>query len=389
MLKKAKKKQTVSSLWYDNYEYFILGTDLKKIKMKTIFTTLILLFSITAFTQIPPGYYNAAAGLTGYPLKTALLGIITSGHIDKSYTPQLWTAYNTTDRDNFYDNDNTVLDMYSENPTGTDSYTYTYQSDQCGSYSGEGSCYNREHLMPQSVFNSARPMKTDVHHVVPSDGYVNGQRGSFPFGEVSSTTWTSQNGSKKGPCATPGYSNIVFEPIDEFKGDIARCMLYFATRYESQVSSWSWSALNGTSDQVYSTWFKNLMVTWHLQDTVNAREITRNNAAYVYQGNRNPYIDHPEWVTQIWGTPPVSISENTLSSVSLYPNPTTTNSVTISNPNRIESVEVYTILGQSITHFSQNTASGKQIELTNLPQGVLLIKLTSGSSSVVKRVIVE
>jgi hypothetical protein len=218
---------------------------------------------------------------------------------------------------------------------------------------------------------------------------VNSKRSNHPFGDVTSTTWTSQNGSKVGPCATPGYSNLVFEPIDEFKGDIARCMLYFATRYETQVSSWSWSALNGTSTQVYSTWFKNLMVNWHLQDTVNAREITRNNAAYVYQGNRNPYIDHPEWVTQIWGTPPVSISENTLSSVSLYPNPTTTNSVTISNSNRIESVEVYTILGQSITQFSQSVASGKQIELTNLPQGVLLIKLTSGSSSVVKRVVVE
>ena len=127
MLKKAKKKQTVSSLCYDNYEYFILGTDLKKIKMKTIFTTLILLFSITAFTQIPPGYYNAAAGLTGYPLKTALSGIITSGHITRSYG-NLYTGYLTTDNDTYYDNDNTVLDMYSENPTGTDPYFYNHGS---------------------------------------------------------------------------------------------------------------------------------------------------------------------------------------------------------------------------------------------------------------------
>ncbi|MEZ7901695.1 MAG: endonuclease, partial [Flavobacteriales bacterium] len=183
--------------------------------MKTIFTTLILLFSITAFTQIPPGYYNAAAGLTGYPLKTALAGIITSGHISKSYS-QLWTAYNTTDRDKHYENDNTIMDMYSENPTGVDSYNYTYQSDQCGSNGPEGTCYNREHLMPQSVFSSNSPMKTDVHHVVPSDYYVNNKRSNHPFGDVTSTTWTSQNGSKVGPCATPGYSNLVFEPIDEF-----------------------------------------------------------------------------------------------------------------------------------------------------------------------------
>lgn len=356
--------------------------------MKTLLTAIFIAFSFSVISQIPPGYYNAASGLTGYPLKTALAGIITNGHIDRGYG-NLYSGYVTSDNDAFYDNDNTVLDMYSENPTGVDPYFYNHGSRRCGNYTGENSCHNREHLMPQSVFSSASPMKNDIHHVVPSDGYVNGKRSNYPFGDVTSTTWTSQNGSRVGPCSTPGYGNLVFEPIDEFKGDIARCMLYFATRYESQVSSWSWAALNGTSNQVYSTWFKNLMVQWHLQDTVNAREITRNNAAYTYQGNRNPYIDHPEWVVQIWGGPTASVSENKLVNLSVYPNPTTNNSITITNSNAIEKVEVYTVLGQTVNQFSQNLASGKQIELTNLPQGVLLIRISSGSSSLLKKLIVD
>lgn len=356
--------------------------------MKTIITSLIFCITLSGFSQIPPGYYNAASGLTGYPLKTALSGIISSGHTDRGYG-NLYTGYLTTDNDAFYDNDNTVLDMYSEDPSGADPYFYSHGARRCGNYNSENDCHNREHLLPQSAFNSAYPMRSDIHHVVPSDGYVNGKRQSYPFGEVSSPTWTSLNGSKVGYNTTPGYNSTVFEPIDEFKGDIARCMLYFATRYESQITGWSWSGFDGTADQVYATWFKDVLVSWHLQDTVNAREIARNNAAYSFQGNRNPYIDHPEWVTQIWGNPPVSLTENQLKNVSVYPNPTATNSVTISNSNEIDKVEVYTVLGQTITQFEQNKAAGTQIELTNLPQGVLLIKITSGESSAVKRIIVQ
>lgn len=357
--------------------------------MKNALTIFLLISALGSYSQIPPGYYNATAGKTGYQLKTALKTIITTGHNDRGYS-RLYTAYQTTDNDAFYDNDNTVLDMYSERPDSADSYFYNHNTRKCGSYSAENNCYNREHLMPQSVFSSASPMKNDVHHVVPSDGYVNGQRSNLPFGEVTSTTWTSRNGSKKGPCSFPGYSNIVFEPIDEFKGDIARCMLYFATRYESQVSSWSWGPLNGTSTQVYDQWFVNLLVKWHLQDTVNQREIVRNNAAYTYQGNRNPFIDHPEWVTQIWGMPTyTSVTENKVENVSLYPNPTQTQSVTINNQHRLDEIEVYTVLGKLVTTYTQQSISTRQIELKNLPKGVLLVRVRSGEDSVVKKVVVQ
>jgi len=359
--------------------------------MRELFLILtISLFVFRGVGQIPPGYYNTAAGLSGYSLKTALSTIITNGHSDQGYG-SLYSGYMTADADNFYDNDGSVLDMYSENPNGVDTYFYTHNNRKCGNYNSEDDCYNREHLMPQSVFNSASPMKNDIHFVVPSDGYVNGQRSNLPFGEVTSTTWTSINGSKKGPCSFPGYSNLVFEPIDEFKGDIARCMLYFATRYESQVTSWSWGPLNGTSTQVYNQWFVNLLVKWHLQDTVNQREIVRNNASYTYQGNRNPYIDHPEWVTQIWTStlPNVSVSENRLANLSIFPNPTANQSVQITNDFPIDAVSIFTLLGKEVSGYTKENNSVNSINISGLPSGVLMLKITSRENTVVKKLVVQ
>lgn len=272
-------------------------------RIKAITLVMMVLLCKLNFAQPPVGYYNSASGLSGYTLKTALKTIITNGHTAKSYN-NLYTGYQTTDVDNFYDNDGSVLDMYSEIPDTIDAYFYTHNNRTCGNYSGENSCYNREHIMPQSVFNSASPMYSDIHFVVPSDGYVNGQRSNLPFGEVTNATWTSINGSKRGNNDFSAfYTSQVFEPIDEFKGDIARCLLYFATRYESNVTAWTYSGVfNGTSNQVYTDWFLNLLLSWHENDPVNAREISRNNGCYTYQGNRNPYIDSAQYVALIWGT---------------------------------------------------------------------------------------
>jgi endonuclease I len=146
-------------------------------------------------------------------------------------------------------------------------------------------------------------MVSDIHHIVPTDGKVNGYRSNFPFGKVGSANFVSENGSKRGTSASPNYSGTVFEPIDEFKGDVARMILYFATRYESKLSSFddndilTNSAFPGVED-----WELAVFKEWHTNDPVSQREIDRNNAAYTYQGNRNPFIDHPEYVALIWGT---------------------------------------------------------------------------------------
>ena len=294
--------------------------------MKKIYSALLLLFVTAAIAQIPSGYYNTASG-TGYTLKTQLYNII-KGHTDNGYAG-LYTIYQTSDRDYYFENDATILDMYSENPAATDPYNYSAGTTQrCGTYSVEGDCYNREHIIPQSTFNSAAPMVSDAHFITPTDGKVNGQRSNYPHGPVTSATWTSLNGSKLGASTTSGYSGPIFEPINEFKGDIARMYFYFATRYENTVAGYSYAMFNGTSNQVFTTAFLNLLITWHNQDPVSPREIARNNAIYTSQNNRNPYIDHPEYVQSIWN--PTGDAQAPTTPTNLVASGTTSNSVSLS-----------------------------------------------------------
>ncbi len=260
----------------------------------------LIVFASTLTAQIPAGYYDGAQGLTGAPLKTALYNII-KGHTEKSYSA-LWTCFYTTD-----DKANgKVWDMYSDIPGGTPAYEYTFGSDQCGNYGGEGDCYNREHSFPKSWFNEGTPMYSDLFHLCPTDGYVNGKRSNYPFGEVGTASWTSTNGSKLGSSSFPGYSGIVFEPRNDFKGDFARGYLYMATRYENVIANWENydsngdAMMDGTPFPCYEPWALSLLIKWHLQDPVSQKEIDRNNAIYGFQHNRNPFIDHPEYACAIW-----------------------------------------------------------------------------------------
>ena len=254
----------------------------------------------------PTGYYVTAQGLSGYALKTELYNII-KDHNAQGYSA-IWNFYDSSARDTYFENDNSILDMYSEKPNGSDSYNYAAVSDQCGNYSGEGGCYNREHSFPKSWFGGTiEPMNSDVHHIYATDGYVNSKRSNFPFGEVASASFTSTNGSKLGSAASSlNYSGTVFEPIDEFKGDFARAYFYMATRYENVIGTWqtkttsSNAVLNGSSNQVFENWVVAMLLNWHNSDPVSQMELDRNQAAFEFQGNRNPYIDHPEFVEMIW-----------------------------------------------------------------------------------------
>ena len=190
-------------------------------KMKNIsfpFVTLFLFVATISFAQAPAGYYTAAEGQSGEALRTALYNIIKT-HTTLSYS-QLWQSFYTTDA---RPDNGKVWDMYSDRPGGTPAYYFTFGSNQCGNYSGEGDCYNREHSVPKSWFGgSTPPMYTDLFHLIPTDGFVNSKRGNLPIGKVINATWTSSNGSKVGTSNIPGYAGQVFEPIDSFKGDCAR-----------------------------------------------------------------------------------------------------------------------------------------------------------------------
>lgn len=343
---------------------------------QTLLALLLIAYVIFANAQPPTGYYNNADGKTGAELKTALYNII-KGHTVISYDG-LYNAYKTTDKKP----DGSVWDMYSN-------CTYYIGSKQCGNYSKECDCFNREHSVPQSWFGSASPMVSELFHVYPTDGKVNGMRSNYPFGEVTNPTYTSANGSKLGPCSAPGYTSTVFEPIDEYKGDFARTYFYMATRYENVISTWH-SASNtaeavfqANTFPVYENWVVNMFLKWHANDPVSQKEIDRNNAVYAIQKNRNPYIDHPEYANLVWGTNTGVSDEYARATLFVYPNPVS-DACTITLPaDFYQQNTVFTVYSSTGTPvFAPATVTGDKavLNLENAPSGFYLVRLTNGSN---------
>lgn len=260
--------------------------------MKRIASGLLMLaLSLGLAAQPSNNYYAAAKGQKGYGLKTALFNAIAK-HKDIGYDA-LWNAYKTTD----LKADGTIYDCYSN--------TTRYRpNDHGASSTSEGGGFNREHSFPQSWFNKANPMKSDLFHVIPSDIYINNKRGNDPFGEVGKSFNASKNNySKWGQAKSDlGYSGRVFEPNDEWKGDFARIYFYMATAYEDKIAGWSSPMLSGNRNSGYKEWAIKMLLRWSKLDPVSEKEKKRNNAVQKIQGNRNPYVDFPGLEEYIWGT---------------------------------------------------------------------------------------
>ena len=314
-----------------------------------------------AVAQPPANYYNSANGLTGDQLKMALHNII-KGHNSISYN-QIWNAFWSTDNKG----DGVVWDMYSDRPNGNPPYVYKLGEDQCGNYSGEGDCYNREHSWAQSWFGNDNTAKTDLHHIFATDGFVNQKRSNYPFGEVRTASWTSQNGSKLGYSKTPGYSGTVFEPLDEYKGDFARALMYMSVRYYTEDGSWSSSDM--TNKSVIQPWAIAMLLRWNDLDPVSQKEINRNNAIYNdYQHNRNPFVDNPEYARMIWD-PYWSVDEyNT------------------SNQVRADRIIVFDLSGRKLYETNINNEDDEIVSLQNkLQRGCYLIQYVGGNSVIKNR----
>ena len=270
--------------------------------MKRILLTLTILSA--ALTMVakdpkpcPSDYYAIALNKSDQALLTALYNIITS-HTDIGYD-NLWSAYADTDTDSrgYY------IDMYST----YDKYTY---SNKCGSYSAIGDCINREHSVPKSWWGGGKQDQySDIFNIVPTDGYVNNQRSNYPYGVCEGgTRLTNGNYIAKGRMGystRSGYTGRVFEPDDEYKGDFARAYFYMATCYNNIISNWTQAGgsafFAGNSYPAFTTYAINLLLEWHRLDPVSEKETKRNNYAHAWQGNRNPYIDHPELAEYSWG----------------------------------------------------------------------------------------
>lgn len=263
---------------------------MKHILSIPVFCAIAIAMSVSAAE--PSGYYSSCEGKSGDGLLKALFQVV-NPHTVISYDG-LWDLYTTSD---VYP-DGSIWDMYSTKHWSTGS--------KCGTYQNVGDCYNREHSLPKSWFNDAKPMYSDAYHIYPTDGKVNGQRSDFPFGECANgTVLASSNGIKPlgrlGKSTFPGYTGTVFEPDDQYKGDFARSYFYMAAAYNDRIASWSSDMLAKNSFPVFSSWTVDLLLKWHRQDPVSDKEIDRNEAVASMQKNRNPFIDHPELVEYIWG----------------------------------------------------------------------------------------
>lgn len=147
--------------------------------------------------------------------------------------------------------------------------------------------FNTEHTWPQSKGADNEPQRSDIYHLYPTDETSNSQRSNYPFDNVTQVDW-QQSGSKKG---RNSQGITVFEPRDEHKGNVARSLFYFATCYGN---------MSGFLTSQEAT-----MRNWMNVDPVDAAEMARNNAIAALQENRNPYIDHPEFLDRM-----ESVSEN-------------------------------------------------------------------------------
>ena len=354
----------------------------------------LLLFNFILFAQIPTGYYNSATG-TEFTLKTQLYNII-NPHTTLIYGSGLWNLYQTSDvRPN-----GNVWDIYSN-------CDFIFGTVANGGNQDDGTLgtlecqrYNKEHTFPKSWFSGAAgmPMYSDAFNVMPSDKKYNGMRGNLAYATVSSTvTTTYGNGFKIGSCAAPNYPYAlqVLEPADEFKGDFARNYFYMATCYENLIATWQTldangdTVLDGSSDKVFEQWYLEMLYNWHIADPVSQKEINRNNAIYPVQGNRNPFIDHPEWVFTIWGSFLNTNSFDLLDTISVYPNPVSDDRIEIQTNSIIDQIELVNLNGQLIQKINKPQFQDNKYQINNLPKGFYFLKMSDGKQIATKKIVVN
>ncbi len=272
----------------------------------------LFVFALLLKAQLPATYYSATQNLNGISLKTALYNII-KDHIQYQYTSDttdVWDILKETDRD--VNNPDNVILIYSGNSVNA---AQEYNN---------GNGWEREHVWAKvhGGFDTYPPAGTDVHHIRPINRSVNSARGSRWFANCS--TPYLLNGVATGSYTST--SQYIWKPRNEDKGDIARMIFYMAVRYEGEngepdLEIVDYIPANNNDTAPIMAKLSDL-IQWHNEDTVDIKERNRNNIIYSFQHNRNPFIDHPEYVDLIWGSSAIK-EESVLPKINIYPNPAT------------------------------------------------------------------
>lgn len=252
-------------------------------KKSVLFLALFCIASI-AYSQIPSYYDDVNLSLQGASLQTELSTKVTNTHTTfLTYTPGVWQALQVADLDPT--NANNVLLIYGYDDT--DGNTLTDRSRDKNLNGGSSGEWNREHAYPKSLGNpnlGTTGPGADAHHIRPSDIQLNGQRSNRKYADGSGNAGVTAQGH--------------FYPGDEWKGDVARMMLFMYVRYGNRCLPSNVGIGNAVASDANMI---DLFLEWNVEDPVNAFEDTRNDVLAGIQGNRNPFIDNPAFATQIWG----------------------------------------------------------------------------------------
>jgi endonuclease I len=361
---------------------------MKKYKiMKKIYSILSLL-SISlilaqAGTPATPYYNGSNWTLTGTALKNALASKITTTHTNiLSYG---WEALQVSDLDP--NNSNNVLLIYGwENGTDGDVTNDLFRSKN--SNSGSNGDWNREHTYAKSLGNpdlGTSGPGADAHNLRASDVQRNNSRGSLKF-----ATGTGNSGSVSGG----------WYPGDQWKGDVARMMMYMYLRYGNQCLP---TGVGTGTTVTNDTNMLNLFLQWNAEDPVSQYEDNRNtylgNTANTYaQGNRNPFIDNPYLATVIWGGP---IAQNRwpniflgnnifeFANIYIYPNPSSNHKINIDSSIKLDDLQLINLNGQLLMDVKNPVFNNNSYTIENLPQGFYFLKLSSNNNSITKKISVN
>ncbi|HEF1899754.1 endonuclease I family protein [Bacillus cereus group sp. MYBK108-2] len=207
-----------------------------------------------------------------------------------------------------YDDTRSALKEIDQDPNNPDNVLLFYKGGSMNknSFCGNEPCWNREHVWAQSHFDDNRTIRTDLHNIRPENKWVNARRGNLDFdwddGHVNnpnaSCKGTDLGAAQKAPdTCVDGDS---WEPRDEIKGDIARTLFYMDVRYEGEGGP-DLKLVNDVDTDNPNHGKLSTLLQWHQQDPVDDMERKRNNMIFEkFQHNRNPFIDHPEYVERIW-----------------------------------------------------------------------------------------
>ena len=373
--------------------------------MKKIYFVALLLLTIFGYGQAgapaTPYYDGFNFSSTGSNLKNALASKITTTHTRILNYGEAENTIKIVDLDPSDATKTNVLLLYGfsgelcnytsessfgTSPNGSEHRRRNKEAD----VSGINNCaWNREHVYPKSLGTpnlGEVGAGADAHHLRTCDVDRNANRGNSKFGPGTGNS---------------GYFGNFWYPGDEWKGDVARNMMYMYLRYPTQcLPTGVGSGPTTVSDSNMIT----LFLQWNAEDPVSPYEDNRNtylgNTSNTYgQGNRNPFIDNPYLATVIWGGPTaqnrwpnVYLSTESyiaLSNVSVYPNPSNNHTINIESQTNLDEIQLVNINGQLMQSIKKPVSQNNTYTLENLPQGFYFLKLTSDNETFTKKVIVN